>query len=443
MKILHIVPTYYPCLEAGGVVNAVYQLGKKQAQNGNEVTVFTTDSCTERLKLKKRYNIPVDGVKAFYFRNLLNSLKSKFLIDTPYALPFKMRTEIKKYEIVHIHEHRHFLAIIASYYARKNNIPYVIQSHGSVLPFFQKERLKDIFDKLWGFNILKNASKAFALTEIEKKQYMKMGIKEENIEIVPLGIDIEEYKNLPPKGNFRKKYHIKNDEKLLLFVGRINKIKGLDLLIKSFSILNNENINGMNETREKREIYENNKDKINEINETMDAKEAKDAKETTEANSVSEKNKGNKGNKLRLAIVGPDNGFLDELKNFIDRYDLKNKVIITGPLFNNDKKEALVDCDIFIMPSRYESFTTSGLEAMACGKPLVLTKNNHIHTWVNNNVGFSADYDEKDLSNKIVKLLKNDELMKTFGKNGMKEVKDKYNWDSIEKKIISIYKEVV
>ena len=394
MKILHIVPTYYPCLEAGGVVNAVYKLSKKQAEVGNDVSVFTTDSCIERMKLDKRYNVDIEGVKVYYFRNLSNSLKTKFLIDTPYPLPLKIRKEIKKYDIVHIHEHRHSLAIAASHYASKNNIPYVIQAHGSVLPFFQKEKLKEIFDKLWGFKILKNASKVFALTNVEKEQYLKMGVEEERIEIVPLGIDIEEYSKLPSKGNFREKYNISENDKLLLFIGRIHKIKGLDLLVNSLDVLNREYI---------------------------------------------KKNVEN----LKLAIIGPDNGFLAELKKVIADLDLEENIIITGPLFNKDKIEAIVDCDIFIMPSQYESFTTSGLEAMACGKPLILTKNNHIHTWVDNNTGLSAEYDKNDLADKIQKLLADEKLMEKFGKNGLKEIKENYNWDSIEKKIDLIYRELI
>ncbi|OQD58767.1 glycosyltransferase, family 4 [Methanobrevibacter arboriphilus JCM 13429 = DSM 1125] len=394
MKILHIVPTYYPCLEAGGVVNAVYKLSKKQAEEGNDVSVFTTDSCSERMKLDKRYNVDVKGVKVYYFKNLSNSLKAKFLIDTPYSLPLKIRKEIKKYDIIHIHEHRHSLAIAASYYASKNNIPYVIQAHGSVLPFFQKEKLKEIFDKLWGFKILKNASKVFALTNVEKEQYLKMGVKEERIEIIPLGIDIEEYSKLPPKDNFREKYNIGENDKLLLFIGRIHKIKGLDLLVNSLDVLNR-----------------------------------KYMKKSVE--------------NLKLAIVGPDNGFLAELKKVITDLDLEENVIITGPLFNKYKIEAIVDCDIFIMPSQYESFTTSGLEAMACGKPLILTKNNHIHTWVDNNAGLSAEYDKNDLADKIQKLLADEKLMEKFGKNGLKEIKENYNWDSIGKKIDLIYRELI
>lgn len=389
MKILHVVPTYYPCLEAGGVVNAVYQLGKKQVEKGNEVSVFTTDSCSERIKMKKRYDVNVDGVKAYYFKNLSNSLKSKFIIDTPYALPFKIKKKIKKYDIVHIHEHRHSLAIITSYYAKKNNIPYVLQAHGSVLPFFQKEKLKEVFDKLCGFKILKNASKLFALTDVEREQYIKMGMEEKKIKIVPLGIELKDYANLPPRGNFRKKYHIENDEKLLLFIGRINKIKGLDLLINSFYILNKTNRN------------------------------------------------------IKLAIVGPNNGFLNELKTLVEEFKLEDKVIIRGPLFEDLKRKAIVDSDIFVMPSQYESFTTSGLEAMACEKPVVLTKNNHIHTWVNNNTGFSVEYNKEDLASKLKKLIDNKELREALGKNGLKQVKEYYNWDSVEKQVMSIYKEII
>ncbi|KZX15830.1 capsular glucan synthase [Methanobrevibacter cuticularis] len=348
------------------------------------------------MDLKERYNVDIDGVKTYYFKNLSNFLKSSFLIDTPYSLPFKLRKEIKKYDIVHIHEHRHSLALVASYYARKNNIPYVLQAHGSVLPFFQKQGLKKVFDNLWGFKILQNSSKVLALTEIEKKQYLKMGIADRKIEIAPLGINIEDYSNLPPKGVFRKKNDINPNDKLLLFIGRIHKIKGLDLLLKSLTLLKNNN-------------------------------------------SIKKDSNVN----IKLAIVGPDDGFLDEINTIVSHLNLENEVIMTGPLYNEDKKEALIDCDIFIMPSQYESFTTSGLEAMACGKPLILTKNNHIHNWVDGNIGFSSEYDEIALADSIKKLLINENLMKTFGENGKKLISEKYNWDAIEKQIYSIYKDTL
>ena len=361
MNILHVAHFFYPCLSAGGVVNASYQIALNQSEDNN-VKVLSSDSCKQRMKFDNgRYDVDVNGIRVDYFKNLSNRFKLATMLDTPLSAPFRIRKDIKNYDIIHIHEHRQTLAIITCYFARKYNIPYVVQAHGSVLPFFQKEGLKNLFDKAFGFKILQNASCLFALTEVEKEQYIKMGVEEDKIEIVPLGINIDEYENLPEFGNFRKKFNIGTDDKLILFVGRIHEIKGLDLLIDAFDLLL-KNI-GVN-------------------------------------NDFS----------IKLAIVGPDDGYMDILEKRIDEYNLKDSVIITGPLYNEEKQEALTDCDLFVMPSKYESFTTSGLEAMACGKPLVLTKNNHIHDWVNENVGLSCDDDKVSLKDAIERILLDDDL---------------------------------
>ena len=399
MKILHVAHFFYPCLSAGGVVNASYQIASNQSK-GNDVKVISSDSCKERLKFPNgRYDVDVDGIKVDYFRNLSNGFKLKTMLDTPLGAPFKIRKDIRDYDIVHIHEHRQTLAILASYFARKNNIPYIVQAHGSVLPFFQKEGLKNLFDKVFGFKILHNASCVFALTEVEKEQYLKMGVDEDKIEIVPLGINLEEYENLPAYGKFRSKFNIDENDKLILFVGRIHEIKGLGLLIDAFNDLVNQD---------------------------------------SEENSL-EGNREENGHSIKLAIVGPDDGYLTELEDKIEEYSLEENVIITGPLYNEEKQEALVDCDLFVMPSKYESFTTSGLEAMACSKPLVLTKNNHIHDWVDGNVGLACEDNKDSLKESIEKILFDEELSLIFARNGQKLIKEKYNWDIINNQILEIY----
>lgn len=387
MNILHVVTYFAPCFSAGGVVNAAYEIAKTQVENGHDVCVYTTDSCQERIKLENNYNEDIDGIKVFYFRNISNSVKTKLTIDMPISLIRYLKKTINNFDIIHLHEHRHSLAIATHRYAKKNNIPYVLQAHGSVLPFFQKEKMKEIFDKVWGFDILHDASKVFALTEVEKEQYLKMGIKQEDIEIVPLGINLEDYTDFPEKGKFKSRLNIDENDKLILFLGRIHEIKGLDLLIKSFNQISNDNI--------------------------------------------------------KLAIVGGDYGFKGEVEKLINEFDLNEKVIFPGVLTGSDKIEALIDCDIFVMPSRYESFTTSGLEAMACSKPLILTKNNHIHTWVKDSVGLVCEFDTDDLSNCIEKLLNNEKLSEEFGKTGRKLIEEKYNWNKVSKQIESIYENCI
>lgn len=389
MKILHVAHFFYPCLSAGGVVNASYQIARMQARD-NSVKVISSDACKERLKFEEsRYDVDIDGIKVDYFKNISNRFKLATMLDTPIGAIFRIKNQIRDFDVVHVHEHRQTLSIIACYFARRYGIPYVVQAHGSVLPFFQKEGLKNIFDKVFGFKILHGASKVFALTEVEKEQYLKMGVEEDRIEIVPLGINIEEYSDLPEEGIFREKFNISKDDKLVIFIGRVHEIKGLDLLIDAFKEL---------------------------------------------ADSESD---------VKLAIVGPDDGYMDALNLRIAECDLSDKVIVTGPLYKSEKQEALVDCDLFVMPSKYESFTTSGLEAMACGKPLVLTKNNHIHDWVDGSVGLACDDDKMSLKDAMAEVLFDEELSKKFGMNGRRLIQEKYNWDMINEQILNIYESII
>ena len=385
MKILHVAHFFYPCLSAGGVVNASYQIAKMQARD-NSVKVISSDACKERLKFEEsRYDVDIDGIKVDYFKNISNRFKLATMLDTPIGAIFRIKNQIRDFDVVH----RQTLSIIACYFARRYGIPYVVQAHGSVLPFFQKEGLKNIFDKVFGFKILHGASKVFALTEVEKEQYLKMGVEEDRIEIVPLGINIEEYSDLPEEGIFREKFNISKDDKLIIFIGRVHEIKGLDLLIDAF-------------------------------------KELADSEDD-----------------VKLAIVGPDDGYMDALNLRIAECDLSDKVIVTGPLYKSEKQEALVDCDLFVMPSKYESFTTSGLEAMACGKPLVLTKNNHIHDWVDGSVGLACDDDKMSLKDAMAEVLFDEELSKKFGMNGRRLIQEKYNWDMINEQILNIYESII
>ena len=389
MKILHVAHFFYPCLSAGGVVNASYQIARMQARD-NSVKVISSDACKERLKFEEsRYDVDIDGIKVDYFKNISNRFKLATMLDTPIGAIFRIKNQIRDFDVVHVHEHRQTLSIIACYFARRYGIPYVVQAHGSVLPFFQKEGLKNIFDKVFGFKILHGASKVFALTEVEKEQYLKMGVEEDRIEIVPLGINIEEYSDLPEEGIFREKFNISKDDKLVIFIGRVHEIKGLDLLIDAF-------------------------------------KELADSEDD-----------------VKLAIVGPDDGYMDALNLRIAECDLSDKVIVTGPLYKSEKQEALVDCDLFVMPSKYESFTTSGLEAMACGKPLVLTKNNHIHDWVDGSVGLACDDDKMSLKDAMAEVLFDEELSKKFGMNGRRLIQEKYNWDMINEQILNIYESII
>ncbi|OBZ34827.1 MAG: hypothetical protein A9957_09430 [Methanohalophilus sp. DAL1] len=388
MKILQVTNFFKPSWEGGGPTRAAYQISKKLTEHGHKVTVYTTDGYKSRLKVKKNKPKDVDGILTYYFRNLSIYISSKFVFPIPYTAFLTIRKNIMSFDIIHIHEYRTFLAILIHYYAKKNDIPYVVQARGSVLPFFKRQKLKTIFDMFFS-NILLDASKLIALNEREVEEYIMMGVDKNKIEIMSNGIDMVEYAKLPTFGQFRKKYQINNYDNIILFLGRIHKIKGVDLLIDAFS------------------------DLVNRLENT------------------------------KLIIAGPDDGLLTDIQNQVKFLSVEDKVIFTGPLYDQDKLEAYVDADVYVLPSVSECFPNTILEACACKKAVVVTEGCGIKNVIHNNIGFVANFDKLDLSDKMFSLLTDATTRKKFEQNAYNLVLEKYNWDKIGKDMERLYAETL
>jgi len=383
MKILHVCGAFYPCFESGGVVRVVYDISRELVKKGHEVTVYTTDGCSKRLNVRGNYPVDVEGIKTYYFRNISNKLRWKCKLYSPYYLPFVAKKQIKNFDVIHIHEHRTLLAIMAVHYARKYNIPYVLQAHGSVLPFFQKQKFKKIFDLFFGFKILKGAHKLIALTETEKEQYKQMGVSENKITILPNGINLEDYKVLPKKGGFRKKYKLKKNEKIILYVGRLHKNKGIDILINSFFKL---------------------------------------SKKLTD---------------VKLVLVGPDSGYKQELEGLIENLKITDKILFLGFVSQKEKLSAFIDADVFVTPC-FSGFPITFLESCVCGTPIITTKKGDKLNWIKK-VGFIGEYNQDSLCEAIYKIIKDGRLRKKFGDEGKRLVKENFNWGKIFKELDIIY----
>ncbi|MCK4730453.1 MAG: glycosyltransferase [Candidatus Aenigmarchaeota archaeon] len=388
MKILQVTNFFKPSWESGGPARSCYEISKELVKRGHEVTVYTTDGFKYRLDVAKNKPVIVDGIKVYYFRNLSNYLSRNFVLPIPYYLPFVAGKEIKNFDVIHLHEYRTFLNIVVSYYARKYKIPYVLQSRGSIPRLSRREELKIIFDILWGYRLLDKTSKIIFSSKIELEK-SKYKLKRENkFEIIPNSLNLYNFKKLPKKGEFRKKYSINKNEKIILYVGRIHKIKGLDLLISVFSSLN---------------------------------KELKD---------------------IKLVIVGPDDGHLNSLKNLAKTLKIENKILFTDPLFGKDKLTAYVDADIFVLPSKYESFGNVALESLACGTPIIITKGCGLSEYIDRKVGYIIDYNKQQLLETLYDSLTKDKKIKIMGKNAKKFV-EKFSWTEIVEKIKKVYIKVL
>lgn len=389
MKVIHSTNFFKPSWESGGPARIAYELSREMVNLGHDVTVYTTDGYKYRLSVKKNVPIDVDGIETYYFENLSLCLAKKLLLTTPYCMPFVARKEILDFDILHIHEPRTIPGSIVHYYASKYSIPYVLQAHGAIQQNLGRQHLKIAFDLLFGKKLLRDASKVIAINNIEAIQYSRMGIDKDKIRIVPNGINISDYKDLPQRGDFKNIYNIKDNEKIILYLGRLSKIKGLDFLLKAFSILVRDCCN------------------------------------------------------LKLVIAGPDDGMLAYIINLISCLHLMNNVILTGPIYDRIKLMAYVDADILVYPSKYEIFGLVPLEAIMCGTPVIVTDDSGCGELIKNaECGYVIKYGSKeDLINSIKYIFNNYDEAKKRVEYGQLYIKTNLDWKKITKKVLNIYED--
>ncbi|MFZ7136932.1 MAG: glycosyltransferase [archaeon] len=292
--------------------------------------------------------------------------------------------EIREFDMIHFQGYKSFQSVVIHYYAKNYSVPYVLQAHGS-LPRIGKTSLKWFYDESFGYKILRNASRAIALNRLDVQQYMSIGVPEETIVLIPNGIDLSEYTNLPPEGSFKNKFGIGDDEKIVLYVGRIHESKGLGLLAHAFKI----------------------------VSETV--------------------------SNVRFVIVGPDDGYASEFSRLISGLGLEEKVLLAGFVEKRDKLAAFVDGDVFVTP-RFYGFPVTFLESCLAGCPIV-TASNELD-WINNNVGYVTEYFSGALAKAITTLLQDEQINRRFRNNCRRMIKD-YDISTVTHKLEDTYNTVV
>jgi glycosyltransferase involved in cell wall biosynthesis len=390
MKILQVVPYFPPAYAFGGPVKVAYQISRELIKRGHEVVVYTTDAKDFDSRLEANSSNTIEEMKVRRFRNLSLTLVKKLKLFITPQLALFARKEVKKFDIIHLHEYRTFQNIVIHHYARKYDVPYVLQAHGSIPRIDSWRKLKWIYDILFGYRLLRGASRVIALSNVEAEQYKRVGVPEEKIAIIPNGIDLSEYTELPPKGSFKRKFNISEEKKIILYLGRIHKTKGIDLLVKAYAHL------------------------VNEM----------------------------KCRDIVLVIAGPDDGYLNDTKALANSLGLHNSVMFTGFISSKDKLRALVDAEVFVTPSFY-GFPMTFLEACAVGMPVVTTSLGDTLEWIDRNVGYVTQPTPQDLAEAIYGIISDDELHRRFSRNCIEIVKSKFSIENVVERLERVYEEVV
>jgi glycosyltransferase involved in cell wall biosynthesis len=362
----------------GGSAEVPYYLSRELAKKEHDITIYTSS-------FKLRHITPIPKVKLHIFKAWL----SVFGFNVTPGIIKRAKEEIRHLDIIHMHNYRTFQNVVVHHYAKKSGVPFVLQAHGSLTTFFQKGWLKRAFDAVWGRHILKDAAKFIAVTRTEAEQYKSMGVSGDRIEIIPNGVDLSEFDNLPRKGEFRKKYGLPDDQRIVLFLGRINKIKGLDLLARAFADL---------------------------------------------SGSLKD---------LRLVIVGPDDGYLSSLKKLVAALGISDRVLFSGPLYGREKLEAYVDAEVYVLPSTYEIFGITILEACACGTPVIMTDRCGITDIIKGQAGFVVPFNKDQLRDALLHMLGDDKMRRDFGERGKSLVHERFSWEKIAEQLEKLYHDQV
>jgi glycosyltransferase involved in cell wall biosynthesis len=387
MKILQVIHAFVPAWDYGGSLRVCYEVSKELAKRGHDVTVYTTDALNSKERVREKEEV-IEGIKVNRFRNLSNDIAFTHHLFISPGMILSLKNNLKYFDIVHLHEYRTIHNVAVRRYARKFGIPYIVQAHGAIPRVSVKQRLKQLYDNTWGYKILRDASGVIALTETEAEKYRSMGVEEGKIIIVPNGVNPLEFENLPPGQGFKKQYGIEENEKIILYLGRIHETKGIELLVNAFASLSGE-IDG-----------------------------------------------------VKLVIVGPDDGYRDELTGLARSLGISHKIIYTGPVYGADRLGAYASASVFVTPS-FLGFPVTFVEACACGTPVITTDNGDRIDWIDNQVGYVVPYDNNALKDAMIKVLKDNDLARQFGEKGMQLVRENLNWSSITDKLENVYREAM
>lgn len=360
----------------GGGTERTLQMSRYLSKSGHQCTILTTDYKLSQARINE-----MKGVELI----VLPCLNKRFYI--PVVSINKIIQIVKNMDIIHLMAHWSPLNALVYYAIRLANKPYVVCPVGTLPKFGRSKTLKRIYDIIIGRKIIKNANAHIAVTSDETSQFKPYGVNLEKIRIIPNGIVNNESESNDDT-IFRKKYGLSRGP-FILFVGRLNPIKGPDLLLKAF------------------------------------------------CNVISEIEP------YHLVIAGPDNGMLSYLKAIAASNNVKKRVHFIGYVGGRDKFMAYHASELLVIPSRQESMSIVVLEAGITGTPVLLTDQCGVNEIENINGGKIVPATVKGLEEGLIEMLYSSDELKEKGVNLKKYISNHFLWDSVVTNYIKLYEDIL
>lgn len=316
--------------------------------------------------------IPLDS-KQFI---LLPCWNERWYFPAPYV--YKTYKSLKWADVVIITGHWTFINAMVFFINKIVKRPYVFCPAGAFHKFGRSQIIKRAYDVIVGSSILKHADRLIAIPKDEKEYFYKLGIARNKIAVIPNGIKTEDF-SYANDDAFKAKYAI-GDSPFLLFMGRLNEIKGPDILLHAFL------------------------------------------------------NIAAQFPSLHLVIAGPDGGMELQLKQLIKKQRMTLRVHLIGYISGKDKSEAYHAAELMVVPSRSEAMSIVALEAAFCGTAVMLTNQCGFSELVKAGGAVEVDADAGSMTDTLVTLLNDTVNLKKMGKRGKEFIGNNYTWDIAAKK---------
>ncbi len=303
-----------------------------------------------------------------------------------------LKRNLKAFDVIYIVSVWNYPAAAAAHYCRQHKKPYIISPRGSLYPYTARKKL---WKKLPYYHSVakRDIQSAIAVHYLTKDEAEKchptLHLKNQAI-VTPNGLDISEFNDLPGREKLRNRYPYLQDKKVILFLGRIHWIKGLDILSKAYGRL----------ARERNDVH--------------------------------------------LLIVGFDeDGYKKKIRRWLKQEKVFDQVTFTGTLEAREKLEIFAGSDLFVLPSYSEGFSMAILEAMICGLPVIITRQCNFPEIQTANAGVIIKPDGEDLYQAFVKMLANKKEAIEMGLRGKKFVQEYYSIDKIADMFLIAFQEVI
>lgn len=302
MRVLNVTSSI-DLKSGGGTGERTFQMSYALAQAGVQCTVLTlavglNDARVDAMRPANTVGLPC------LWRRFYVPLGGLMTID-------KL---VRESDLIHLMGHWSALNALVYLAARRAGKPYVVCPAGALPLFGRSGWLKRVYNLLVGDAIVRNASAWIAVTPIEFPQFAAYGIPAENVLVLPNGVREDHVSPQMPPYTGRLP-----DSPFILFMGRLNPIKGPDLLLAAFA-------------------------------------------------QVSGRFPG-----YHLVFAGPDGGMLLELTVSAERLGLSHRVHFLGHVEGGEKAGAYRSAQLLVVPSRQEAMSIVALEAGVSGTPVLLT----------------------------------------------------------------------